>query len=585
MLRRQRKRVAPLDGSITVEVREGRHLRVQHFNACPRDAKFENEMQLYIQYRQTGIRSSGPLVMSRKPVSNLKRKSVDCGDERLQNSHPNFIQDKNEMCSGKKTIGLDKVAACATDDAVVSLKRDPESPKSGTRILDSASLSSSVFSSPSHQTASEHVRSASSVQLALHVKNQQQQQQTLIQKIQTSLPADIAETESESKDQNSWTNVPESTKENVGDGLAQDNIVALSSTGPFTLEAMTNQVSVHSTSVNSQSHKTGQDPQPPAPEDGANNVDSVEPTVHKDLALFFIHGVGGSSDIWCAQTKYFSDLGFEVILPDLIGHGFSGTPKQAKAYHFKEIAADLESLFDKYCKRKNVVIGHSYGASFASHLGRYRPRRVSKLILISGGPPTPLAPQPGVFSLPTCLLTCISPCLRRGFYKGAFHNKRTPVLPKEEAFNIPTYVLQNTMNGQDWPEGDEIFHNWLTCPCLLVYGSEDKLVSLKEEQEMAETIFDSHLEVIQDASHMVMMEAPDDVNQLIHAFILQSSSLVSPTARNNNATTNASISDTPREPPPPLSQRSKSRLSQRSLKSGKGQRSLPHNLLSKSFKT
>ena len=41
------------------------------------------------------------------------------------------------------------------------------------------------------------------------------------------------------------------------------------------------------------------------------------------------------------------------------------------------------------------------------------------------------------------------------------------------------------MMGQDWPEGDEIFHNWLTCPCLLIYGAEDKLVTLAEEEEMA----------------------------------------------------------------------------------------------------
>ncbi|CAG5128695.1 unnamed protein product [Candidula unifasciata] len=244
-------------------------------------------------------------------------------------------------------------------------------------------------------------------------------------------------------------------------------------------------------------------------------------TATKDIVIFFIHGVGGSSDIWLAQMKYFSDQGYEIVAPDLIGHGFSCTVRDAKAYHFKEIAADVEELFDRYCKRKNVLIGHSYGASFATYLARKRPRRVIRLILISGGPPTPLMPQPGVFSLPYCLLACIKPCLLCRFYKSAFYSKQSPVVPKEVAFNIPAYVLQYTMNGQDWPDGDEVYHEWITCPSLLIYGAYDQLVSLQEEKDMAKVIHNSRLEVIEDAGHMVMIEAPAEVNRLIEEFISQ----------------------------------------------------------------
>lgn len=71
------------------------------------------------------------------------------------------------------------------------------------------------------------------------------------------------------------------------------------------------------------------------------------------------------------------------------------------------------------------------------------------------------------------------------YYRGAFYNKRSPVVPKELAFNIPAYVLQNTMNGQDWPDGDEAYHEWITCPSLLIYGAQDQLVSLQEEKDTA----------------------------------------------------------------------------------------------------
>ncbi len=69
---------------------------------------------------------------------------------------------------------------------------------------------------------------------------------------------------------------------------------------------------------------------------------------------------------------------------------------------------------------------------------------------------------------------------------GAFASTRRPVISPEEAFAIPTYVLRHTMNGQIWPDGDELFHNWLMCPTLLIYGLKDQLVSLREEKDMEE---------------------------------------------------------------------------------------------------
>ena len=86
----------------------------------------------------------------------------------------------------------------------------------------------------------------------------------------------------------------------------------------------------------------------------------VSPEISSPL-LFFIHGVGGSSDVWQAQLRFFAREGYEIIAPDLIGHGLSCTPKDKKSYHFLEIAADMEEIFDKYCKKRNIVIGHSYG--------------------------------------------------------------------------------------------------------------------------------------------------------------------------------------------------------------------------------
>lgn len=83
---------------------------------------------------------------------------------------------------------------------------------------------------------------------------------------------------------------------------------------------------------------------------------------HSDVALFFVHGVGGSLDIWSSQLDFFSRLGYEVIAPDLAGHGASTAPQIAAAYTFYALAEDLRAIFKRYARKRNILIGHSYGS-------------------------------------------------------------------------------------------------------------------------------------------------------------------------------------------------------------------------------
>lgn len=80
-----------------------------------------------------------------------------------------------------------------------------------------------------------------------------------------------------------------------------------------------------------------------------------------NMAVFFIHGVGSSADVWKVQMQYFSQLGCLVVAPDLVGHGFSCSPDNTAAYEFNQVALDVLAVFDRYHKSDNVVVGHSYG--------------------------------------------------------------------------------------------------------------------------------------------------------------------------------------------------------------------------------
>ncbi|KAG5848051.1 hypothetical protein ANANG_G00132730 [Anguilla anguilla] len=238
-----------------------------------------------------------------------------------------------------------------------------------------------------------------------------------------------------------------------------------------------------------------------------------------DLALFFLHGVGGSLHIWGRQLDFFSRLGYEVIAPDLAGHGASSAPRIAAAYTFYALAEDLRAIFKRYARKRNILIGHSYGVSFCTFLAHEYPEQVHKVVMINGGGPTALEPSLcSIFNLPACLLHCLSPFLAWSFLKAQRREKQ--LLKDGNAFNVSSFVLRAMMSGQYWPEGDEVYHAELTTPILLLHGAHDKFVPMEEDQRMAEILLMAFLKVIEEGSHMVMLECPDTVNTLLHEFFL-----------------------------------------------------------------
>ena len=207
--------------------------------------------------------------------------------------------------------------------------------------------------------------------------------------------------------------------------------------------------------------------------------------------LFFLHGVGGSADIWNSQMQYFVSRGYQVIAPDMLGHGFSSCPDKLRAYTFTKLFKDIISIFDTYVpdNRSCVVIGHSYGCSFGAALARTRPEKVISLILIASGGPTPLAPPPNLSRYPKWIMNFLRLALECKFRSQQHkYNPRGKSIKFKEAFDVPSYVFKYVMLGQIWPEGDAGFHRRIGVPTLLVYGMRDTLVSLVEECEMERTI-------------------------------------------------------------------------------------------------
>ncbi len=259
-------------------------------------------------------------------------------------------------------------------------------------------------------------------------------------------------------------------------------------------------------------------------------------------ALFFLHGVGGSANVWYNQLTYFANLGHEVVAPDLLGHGFSSAPDKAKSYTFVKLLRDTLTIFDHFIPRGRevVLVGHSYGCSLAAALTRSRPESVRLLVMLSCGGPTPLAPPPELAKVPPSWLGCLKPFLKCKYgSKRKYKSSAVPGKSKKihEAFDVPSYVLHHMIMGQNWPEGeltlssmsltlthdlvagDASYHRKIGLPTLLVYGMKDPLVSLVEMCEMERTIPKAYLELIPLAGHMAMQDQSKQLNVMMKRFI------------------------------------------------------------------
>ena len=136
--------------------------------------------------------------------------------------------------------------------------------------------------------------------------------------------------------------------------------------------------------------------------------------------LFLIHGVGGCCKIWSRQLEYFGAKGYEIVAIDLIGHGESSTNLRESDFQFQSLASDILACFDRLARPNSVIVGHSYGCSFATYLAHFRKDKIKKIILISGASPYPLDYQSILLKAPVCCIKLIRPLINCHFFWYSF---------------------------------------------------------------------------------------------------------------------------------------------------------------------
>ena len=84
--------------------------------------------------------------------------------------------------------------------------------------------------------------------------------------------------------------------------------------------------------------------------------------------IFYLHGNGGNLSTWGGIAQTYTDLGYDIFIPDYRGYGKSERHIESEDQFLKDIQAAYEEALKKYDEEDITIIGYSIGTGAAAKL-------------------------------------------------------------------------------------------------------------------------------------------------------------------------------------------------------------------------
>ncbi len=228
--------------------------------------------------------------------------------------------------------------------------------------------------------------------------------------------------------------------------------------------------------------------------------------------VILLHGAGGIHLSWPPQIRRLA--GEKIYAPDLPGHGKSeGAGRQS----IDEYADDVLAFMKELKIEAAVIVGHSMGSAVALTLALKYPKQVLGLGLLGSGSKLRVSQilletvgNPNTFESAVDMVNenCFSADAPQNLLELSRRTMleiRPPVLSGDflacNAFDV-TSQLEN-----------------INVPALIICGAEDKMMPVKFSESLRDGIANSQLHILENAGHMVMLEQPDAVADLLKKFM------------------------------------------------------------------
>jgi epoxide hydrolase 4 len=259
-----------------------------------------------------------------------------------------------------------------------------------------------------------------------------------------------------------------------------------------------------------------------------------------------LHGFPESSFSWRHQMPLLERLGYRVWAPDMRGYGGSSKPLGVKAYAHEILESDVAALIEASGAKEVVLIGHDWGALIAWNYAMFGRVPISRLIIMN-------VPHPAIweknllnirqwmkswyiyfFQLPWIPEWALArngyAAIARSFSSMAIDKSRFPdevLRVYRESAAQPgaltamvnyyraavRYSLRTRRRGT--PQIDT--------PTLMLWGESDAALGIELTYGTEKFVSNLTLRYLPNVSHWVQQEAPETVNAMIEAWLLDQS--------------------------------------------------------------
>ena len=237
-------------------------------------------------------------------------------------------------------------------------------------------------------------------------------------------------------------------------------------------------------------------------------------------AMVFVHGAGMDHTVWSMQARYFAHHGFSVLAFDLPGHGRSDGPPPDGI----EDCADwlLQALAVAGAEAPRLI-GHSMGALIALAAAARLGAEAGGLALLGAVPR--MAVHPDLLKAAgdgdhAAVETMVGWGVGRRAQMGGF---RAPgawvagaslrLLEKAD----PAVLAADLPACDRWGGAMEAAAA-VTCPALVLFGSDDRMTPPRQGAALADAIPGAQKVTLAEAGHMMMIEQPDETLDALAAF-------------------------------------------------------------------
>ncbi len=235
--------------------------------------------------------------------------------------------------------------------------------------------------------------------------------------------------------------------------------------------------------------------------------------------IVFVHGLGGTSTFYEAQARTLASK-YHVVRFDLEGHGRSPL---SQAPDIASWADDLGHILDTLPAAKATIVGHSLGALVAQHFAATRPDRVENLVLLGTLKTIPEATRQ--------VVTDRAAIVRKAGMGEIADSSAAATTGSRTHSDRPELIgfVKELVLGQDsegYALGCEALANAhqpdlsrFAAPTLLITGSDDKVTTPEQANELADSLQRATVAIIDGIGHWSAVEASAEVSRLIGEFL------------------------------------------------------------------